>query len=105
MLGERDEALGQVWHIPPGETITGRQFIALSCEEVERPVKIMRVTRQMPWLAGLTSPDIRETAEMYYQFDRPFILDGSKFRAAFGGTATPHREALRQTIAWYKQNS
>ena len=102
-LGEHDEALGQVWHIPPGEPITGRQFIALACEEAGRPVKIMRVTREMLWLAGLTAPDIRETAEMYYQFDRPFIVDASKFRAAFGGRSTPYREALRQTIAWYRQ--
>jgi len=75
----------------------------MACEEAGRPVKIMRVTRQMLWLAGLASPDIRETAEMYYQFDRPFIVDASKFRAAFGGTSTPYREALRHTIAWYTQ--
>lgn len=102
-LAEHDEALGQVWHIPSGEPITGRQFITLACEEAGRPVKIMRVTRQMLWLAGLTSPTIRETVEMYYQFDRPFMLDGNKFRAAFGGNSTPHREALRKTIAWYRQ--
>ncbi len=103
-LGEHDEASGRVWHIPPGEMITGRQFITMACEEIGRPVKIMQITRQMLWLAGLTTPDIRETAEMYYQFDRPFILDGSKFRAAFGEISTPHRAALRQTIAWYRQN-
>lgn len=102
-LGEHDEALGKVWHIPPGEIITGRQFITLACEDAGRPVKIMTVTRQMLWLAGLFAPDIRETAEMYYQFDRPFILDGSAYQAAFGGVATPYREALRQTIAWYRQ--
>ena len=102
-LGENEEALGHVWHIPPGEVITGRQFITMACEEAGRPVKIMRVSRQMLWLAGLTSPDIHETAEMYYQFDRPFILDGSKFLAAFGGRSTPYREALRHTITWYKQ--
>ncbi len=102
-LGEHEKALGQVWHIPPGEVITGRQFIAMACEEAGRPVKVMRVTRSMLWLAGLTSPAIRETSEMYYQFERPFILDGSKYRATFGGTSTLHREALRQTIAWYQQ--
>lgn len=102
-LGEHDEAMGQVWHIPSGELITGRQFITLACQEARRPVKIMRVTRQMLWLAGLASPDIRETGEMYYQFDRPFILDGSKFQAAFGETPTPHSEALRETIAAFRQ--
>lgn len=54
-------------------------------------------------LAGLFAPDIRETAEMYYQFDHPFILDGSAYQTAFGSVATPYREALRQTIAWYRQ--
>ncbi|HET8844730.1 MAG TPA: NAD-dependent epimerase/dehydratase family protein [Ktedonobacteraceae bacterium] len=103
VLGDHEEAMGQVWHIPPRETITGRQFIDMACEEAGRPVKIMHVTRPMLWLAGLTSQDIRETAEMFYQFTRPFVLDGSKFREAFGDVATPYREALRQTIAWYRQ--
>jgi hypothetical protein len=31
------------------------------------------------------------------------IVDSSKFVKAFGDIATPHSEALRKTITWYRQ--
>jgi hypothetical protein len=40
---------------------------------------------------------------MMYQFERPFIVDSSKFVKAFGDISTPYPEALRRTIAWYRQ--
>jgi len=44
--------------------------------------------------------------EKFYQFERPFVLDGSKYRRTFGGyEATPYREGIRQTIDWYRQDS
>jgi hypothetical protein len=39
-----------------------------------------------------------------YQFENPFVVDSAKFIAAFGDIATPHREAIRNTIAWYRQH-
>ncbi len=47
----------------------------------------------------------RDGAELVYQFERPFIVDGSKYRRTFGGDeATPHREGIRQTLEWYRSN-
>jgi hypothetical protein len=40
---------------------------------------------------------------MMYEFENPFVVDSSKFVNAFGDIATPHREAIRNTIAWYQQ--
>jgi hypothetical protein len=39
---------------------------------------------------------------MMYQFENPFVVDSAKFIAAFGDIATPHREGIRNTIAWYQ---
>ena len=51
---------------------------------------------------GLVWPLAREGAEMVYQFERPFVVDGSKYGRAFGGyEATPYRKGIRQTIDWY----
>ena len=36
-LGERDEADGQVWHLPAAEPLTGRQFLELLFEEAGKP--------------------------------------------------------------------
>ena len=54
-------------------------------------------------LGGLFIPEAREMVEMTYEFDRPFIVDSSKFVNAFGDVSTPLREAIRATVDWYKQ--
>lgn len=38
---------------------------------------------------------------MAYQFEEPFILDTSKYQAAFGAAGTPLAKAVAATIAWY----
>ncbi len=45
---------------------------------------------------------LREVAEMLYEFDEPFVVDSSKFVQAFGDIATPHHEAVQQTLEWYR---
>jgi len=41
---------------------------------------------------------------MMYEFDQPFIVDSSKFETTFGMKATPMREAVEETVAWYKSH-
>ena len=47
-------------------------------------------------LAGLFSPLVREALEILYQFERPFVMEATKFERAFGRSVTPHAEAVRQ---------
>ena len=52
--------------------------------------------------AGVFSPLLREMRETTYQFHAPFVIDASKFEAAFGHLEpTPHRDAVQQTVTWY----
>jgi nucleoside-diphosphate-sugar epimerase len=103
LLGERDEALGQVWHVPNDQpTLTQRQFIHLVFQEIGRPPKISRMGKPMLSVVGLFMPVVREVVEMMYEFEKPFVVDSSKFEQTFGLKATPLREALRKTIAWYR---
>ncbi|MBD1842658.1 hypothetical protein H6F89_04380 [Cyanobacteria bacterium FACHB-63] len=45
----------------------------------------------------------REGAEMIYQFEQPFIVDGSKYQSTFGtAVVTSYQEGIRQTIDWYR---
>jgi nucleoside-diphosphate-sugar epimerase len=105
-LGEHDEAIGQVWHIPTPEPITGREFVRMIFEEVGRAPKVTAYSHQFVKALGLFWPLAREGAEMVYQFERPFIIDSSKYKHSFGkGTVTPYREGIRQTIDWYRSLS
>jgi nucleoside-diphosphate-sugar epimerase len=57
-LAEREESLGEIWHLPAGEPLTGRQFIELVVEELGRPPRMGVIRRPMMVLAGLFSPAI-----------------------------------------------
>jgi nucleoside-diphosphate-sugar epimerase len=104
ILGERDEALGQVWHVPNADATTTRQFVQLIFDELKQPARVSAVSKTMMRLAGLFIPVAREMVEMMYEFERDFVVDGSKFTKAFGLTATPYREGIKQTVAWYQAN-
>jgi nucleoside-diphosphate-sugar epimerase len=98
-LAERDDALGEIWHLPAAEALTGRQFIGMVFQQLGRSAKMRVLRRPVMFLAGLVSPLIREATEVLYQFEQPFIMDASKFMRAFGSRVTPHQEAIRQIIA------
>jgi hypothetical protein len=54
-------------------------------------------------VAGIFSPLLREMRETAYQFRAPFVIDASKFEAAFGRLEpTRHRDAVQRTVAWYR---
>lgn len=102
-LGEQDEALGQVWHLPAAEPLTGHRFLELVFEAAGTPPKVGRASKGAIRLVGLFSPLVRELGETYYQFDRPFVSDASKFITAFGAfEATSHADAVAETVAWFR---
>ena len=103
ILGERDEALGQAWHVPNAEATTTRQFINLIFEVLGQPARMSAMGKSTMRLAGLFVPAAREVVEMTYEFDKDFVVDGSKFTNAFGLQATPYREGIKQTVAWYNK--
>jgi nucleoside-diphosphate-sugar epimerase len=103
ILGERDEALGQAWHVPNDQpAITQRQFMTMVFEEIGLPPKMSGMGKLMMRLGGLFIPEAREMVEMMYEFEAPFVVDSNKFERTFGVRATPLREAIRATVAWYR---
>ncbi len=103
VLGTHEEALGQVWHLPVAQALTGRQYITLASEAAGVPAKPLAVPGLLLRVLGLTNPALRESVEMLYEFNEPLLFDGSKYTRAFGGTPTSHQEAMRQTVAWYRE--
>jgi nucleoside-diphosphate-sugar epimerase len=103
ILGEREEALGQAWHLPSPETLTTREFVEMIFEEVGKPARVQAAPKILLRAIGLFNPGIRETIEMLYEFEEPFVVDDSKFEEAFGEQATPLRESIRGTVRWYRE--
>jgi nucleoside-diphosphate-sugar epimerase len=103
MLGEREGAFGQAWHVPSPETLTQRELVTLFFKEIGLPPKMSSAGKWMLSIAGLFIPEARESVEMLYEFEKAFIMDHSKFEQAFGNIATPHKEAMKATAVWYRQ--
>jgi nucleoside-diphosphate-sugar epimerase len=104
ILGEREEALGQVWHIPSVATVTTRQLLQMVGEVLGKPVQIQTAPRLLVQFLSLFNANLREVAEMLYQFEEPFVVDASKFTQAFGNQATPLPAAIQATVAWWQQS-
>ncbi|MCL4847141.1 MAG: NAD-dependent epimerase/dehydratase family protein [Acidobacteria bacterium] len=98
-----DEAFGQVWHVPsapaqPVRTVVERIY-ALAGHSP-------RLQTMPDWmLAGLAlvSPLMRELKEMDFLWDRPYIVDHTKFAATFWSDYTPIEEGIETTLAWYRE--
>ncbi len=104
ILGEHDEALGQAWHIPSPEAITQRELLTMIYEIAGQTPKLGVVSPFMMRVGGLFVHGAREMVEMLYEFTQPFVLDSRRFTQAFDMTATPYREALAQTIGWFREH-
>ena len=105
ILGERKEADGQVWHMPNDQPrMIQSDLVRLFAEEAGVEPKIRSMGKLMMSIGGLFIPEAKETVEMMYEFDKPFIIDSSKFEKTFGMQATPVREAIKKTVAWYKSH-
>lgn len=103
-LGERPEAYGQVWHIPNAKPITTRQFVTLAAEALGVRPRMMVAGPLMMRLVGLFVPEVREMIELEYEVTKPYVVNDSKYKKAFGDHATPLEEAIRITAEWYRAN-
>ena len=103
-LGEREEALGRAWHLPSPETVTTREFVEMIFEEVGKPARVQAAPKILLRAIGLFNPALRETIEMLYEFEEPFVVDHSDFTRTFGDHATPLGEAVRKTVRWYRED-
>jgi nucleoside-diphosphate-sugar epimerase len=105
LLATRDEALGRVWIAPHAPAATARAMVAMAAEAAGVPAKASGMGRFMMRLGGLFVPEARASVEMMDQFTKPFVVDAHAFERTFGLSATPLREGLARTVAWYRTHA
>ena len=102
-LAERATAWNQTWHVPTSpDPLTGKEFIALAAKNFDVAPKYRVLGRPMLRLAGLFSAQIRESYEMLYQSDSPYLFDSAKYAREFGFAGTPYADGIRAAAASYK---
>jgi nucleoside-diphosphate-sugar epimerase len=104
MLGEQEKSLGQIWHVPNAETITTRELLTLAFTEAGHLPKMSGMGKFMMRIGGIFIAGARETVEMMYEFEQPFVVDHSKYVKLFGNHATPMHKGIQQTLEWYRHH-
>ena len=102
ILGAAPQAAGEIWHLPVSETRTTRQVIGEIYRLAGHKPRLLAAGRTTLRAMGLFMPELREYRHTLYQFTDPWIVDDTKFRAAFDGPATALDEALGRTLDWYR---
>jgi nucleoside-diphosphate-sugar epimerase len=107
-LGKDDKALGQAWHIPNAPAAMLGEFVEMIGAELGQPVKVTYlpklVTRAVLPVMGVFIPPVRGLQENLYQTYEPFVVDDSKYKAAFGDHATALKEGIQTALAWYRKH-
>lgn len=98
------EALwNSVLHAPTSAAPTQRQV----AQEFARAAGVPepRVKPIPGWLVrslGKVSGDMRELAEMLYQFENPFVMDSTHSEALLGLRPTPLQDGAAATVSWWQ---
>jgi hypothetical protein len=87
------------------ETRTTRQLIEQVYALAGRKPRILAAGGATLRVLGLFKPEMREYLHTLYQFTSAWVVDDTKFRAAFGAGSTPSGEALATTLAWYRDGA
>lgn len=98
MLTGRETAWNQVWHLPTAPNPpSGAQFIALAAPEFGEGPRYRVLGRPMLRAVGWFNADVRESFEMLYQNDSPYVFDSTKFASEFGFAGTSYKNGIRIT--------
>lgn len=103
-LAEEGSSWGQKWHIPANEAMTTRQWITRIYQHAGANASFRVAPRLWLRLVGLVHAETRELNEMLYVFEQPFVIDSGKYVRKFGYQATPHEQAIRETMKWFQEH-
>lgn len=102
LIDAPDDAYGEAWHVPNAPTQSSRELLTLAAKLIGVRPRITVLPPALAPLLGLFKAEIRELKEMRFQWDRPYLVDTTKFSRRFWSDATPFEEGLRATIAFYR---
>ena len=96
-IATSDDAWGQVWHVPSAPAVSLRMLVAKVAALGHGRPRLTRIPTWVVRLSGLFDRQVRELAEMAFQWDRPYLVSHAKFAARFGLEPTALEDGLRIT--------
>lgn len=98
LLDADDADFGQVWNMPCAPTCTPRDLLAISAATLGQRLRIWAAPLALLRPLGLFYRFAKEIADVGFTWDRPYIVDGSKFSRRFGFTPTSFEIGVPTTI-------
>nr|WP_295662634.1 NAD-dependent epimerase/dehydratase family protein [Polymorphobacter sp.] len=99
MLLDADDAdFGQVWNMPCAPTRSPRELLAMGAAALGKPLKLWAVPFALLRPIGLFYRFAHEVADVGYTWDRPYVVDGSKFTRRFAFVPTPFEIGVPATV-------
>jgi len=105
VLGARDEAIGEAFHLPVAWTGTTRELIERAATVAGQSARLTRVPGWLLAVIGLFWREGAAIRKMLYQWDQPYVIDDRRFRELFGFEDTPIDVALARTLGVEQSNA
>ena len=103
---QRPEAWNRVLHAPTAPPATQRAMAEGYARAAGLPApKVSGIPGWALRALGTVNRQMRELAEMAYQFDAAFVMDSTRSEALLGLAPTPLEEGIAATVAWWAERS
>ena len=103
LLGNTPSAYMQTWHLPTDHRVPFiGEIVNYAKEELMRKVKTSVLPLWQLKLAGNFIPQIGETIEMMYQYDRDYLFDSGRFLAEFRYIPTTYENGVKNTMSAFR---
>ncbi|MFE2519120.1 Rossmann-fold NAD(P)-binding domain-containing protein [Streptomyces mirabilis] len=90
---DRETSWGRAWNLPSPKPLTGRQYAAAAA--LDGRTRVSAVPKLALRTACLFETQARDVTEIFWQFDRPFLIEASAIETHIGRlTLTPQADAV-----------
>jgi nucleoside-diphosphate-sugar epimerase len=97
-------AYGRPWMLPGAPAGTLRELVTRLAGKLGCAIKVAEVPRWVLKTMAVVVPLMHELDEMLYQWNEPFVIDDSRFRARFQVLPTDVNQAAVETVDWAKRH-
>ena len=102
-IGEREDAMGQTWHVPCPPPLTQREMVGLVYAALGKPTRLSAMPGPLLMMLSWFMPIMRELREMEYQWRMDYDFRHDKFDRTFGAGFVPHSTAVAETVQWFQK--
>lgn len=96
---------GSVLHAPTGPAVTQRALVEAFAAAAGQTPKVGTIPSWVLRAGAVVPGQLREIAEMLYQFQAPFVMDSSRSERLLGLAPTPLEQAVRETVDWWRSQA